>query len=64
VRMSAKLVAMPQRKIVRAITSEKKVKAAGSKFEDVLSAFDDAVGHVFREIVVNTLTTPVSPAPS
>jgi len=58
VRMSAKLVAMPQRRIVRAINSERKVKASGSKFEDVLNAFDDAVGHVFREIVVNTLTAP------
>jgi cholesterol transport system auxiliary component len=62
--MSAKLVAMPQRKIVRAINSEKRVKAAGSKFEDVLNAFDDAIGHVMRDIVVATLTTPVSPAPT
>ena len=61
VRMSAKLVAMPQRKIVLGITSEKKVKASGSKFEDVLNAFDDAVGHVFREIVVAVLTAPVEP---
>jgi cholesterol transport system auxiliary component len=58
VRMSAKLVAMPQRRIVRAVTSEKSVKARGSKFEDVLNAFDDAIGHVFREIVVATLTAP------
>ena len=61
VRMSAKLVIMPQRKIVLGITSEKKVKASGSKFEDVLNAFDDAVGHVFREIVVAVLTAPVEP---
>jgi len=62
VRMTAKLVVMPQRRIVRAITSEKSVKAASPKFEDVLSAFDDAVGHVFREIVVYVLTTPPQPA--
>jgi cholesterol transport system auxiliary component len=61
VRMSAKLVIMPQRKIVLGITSEKKVKASGPKFEDVLNAFDDAVGHVFREIVVAVLTAPVEP---
>ena len=61
VRMSAKLVIMPQRKIVLGITSEKKVKASGSKFEDVLNAFDDAVGHVFRDIVVAVLTAPVEP---
>ncbi len=58
VRMSAKLVAMPQRRIVRAIDSDKPVKAAGSKFEDVLNAFDDALGHVLRDIVVFTLTAP------
>jgi cholesterol transport system auxiliary component len=58
VRMSAKLVAMPQRKIVRAINSEKKVRASSPKFDDVLNAFDDAMGHVLREIVVMTLTTP------
>jgi cholesterol transport system auxiliary component len=61
VRMTAKLVAMPQRKIVRAITSEKSLKAQGSGFQDVLNAFDDATGHVFREIVVYTLTTPPPP---
>jgi cholesterol transport system auxiliary component len=64
VRMSAKLVAMPQRKIVRAITSEKSVKAQGSAFPDVLNAFDDAIGHVFRDIVVYTLSTPTQPAAS
>ena len=64
VRMSAKLVIMPQRKIVRGITSEKRVKASGPKFEDVLNAFDDAVGHVFRDIVVAVLTVPVVPTPS
>jgi len=46
---------------VLGITSEKKVKASGSKFEDVLNAFDDAVGHVFRDIVVAVLTAPVEP---
>jgi cholesterol transport system auxiliary component len=62
VRASAKLVAMPQRRIVRAIDAEKSVKATGSTFEDVLNAFDDALGHVLREIVVYTLTTPASSA--
>jgi cholesterol transport system auxiliary component len=57
VRMNAKLVAMPQRRIIGAITSEKSVKATGSKFEDVLTAFDDAMGHVLREVVVFALTT-------
>ncbi len=64
VRMSAKLVAMPQRRIVRAINTEKKAKAAGSKFEDVLNGFDDAVGHCFRDIVVGTLTVGKEPSSS
>ena len=64
VRVGAKLVAMPQRRIVRAIDSEKSVKAAGAKFEDVLNAFDDALGHVLKEVVVYTLTTPPSSASS
>jgi cholesterol transport system auxiliary component len=58
VRMNAKLVAMPQRRIIGAITAEKSVQASGSRFEDVLTAFDDAMGHVLRQIVVFTLTTP------
>ena len=58
VRMNAKLVAMPQRRIIGAITSEKAVKASGSRFEDVLVAFDDSMGHVLREIVVFALTKP------
>jgi len=63
VRVSAKLVAMPQRRIVRAIDSDKSVKATGPKFEDVLAAFDDALGHVLKDIVVYTLTAP-APADS
>ncbi|HXQ41371.1 MAG TPA: ABC-type transport auxiliary lipoprotein family protein [Candidatus Udaeobacter sp.] len=58
VRMSAKLVAMPQRRIIGAVTSQKYVKAAGSRFEDILNAFNDALGHVLRDVVVFTLTTP------
>src|SRR5579872_3785549 len=58
VRMSAKLVAMPQRRIIGAITSQKYVKAAGSRFEDILNAFNDALGHVLRDVVVFALTTP------
>ncbi len=64
VRMSAKLVAMPQRRIVRGIFTEKMVKASGSKFDDVLNAFDDAIGHCFRDIVIATLTASAPQSPS
>lgn len=58
VRMNAKLVAMPQRRIIGAVTSQKYAKAAGSRFEDILNAFNDALGHVLRDVVVFALTTP------
>ena len=57
VRMTAKLVAMPQRRMVGSVTSEKSVRASGSRFVDVLNAFNDALGHVLRDVVVMTLTT-------
>jgi cholesterol transport system auxiliary component len=59
VRMSAKLVAMPERRIAGSITSQKSVRASGSRFADVLNAFNDALGHVLRDVVVMTLTAPM-----
>lgn len=59
VRISAKLVAMPGRRVVRAFASEKSVRAPGTAFKDVLEGFNDALGHVMRDIVVSTLTPPV-----
>jgi cholesterol transport system auxiliary component len=58
VRISTKLLAMPERRIVRAFTSEKSVRASGTAFKDVLGAFNDALGHVMQDIVVSTLTPP------
>ncbi len=61
VRMSAILIALPERRIARSIAAEKSVRASGSRFADVLGAFNDAVGSVLAEIVVSTLT--ISPPP-
>jgi cholesterol transport system auxiliary component len=58
--MDARLVVMPQRRIVGATTSQKFQKASGTKFDAVLDAFNDALGHVLRDIVVFALTTPPS----
>lgn len=58
IRMNAKLVEMPQRRIIASNTFEERVKAAGTAFPDVLAAFDDALGQVIKGIVVFTLTTP------
>jgi cholesterol transport system auxiliary component len=58
VRMIAKLVKMPERRIVATTVAESRSKAAGSKFTDVVDAFDDALGHVLKEVVVFTLKAP------
>lgn len=58
VRMNAKLVEMPERRIVASNTYEQRVQAAGTAFTDVLVAFDEALGQVIKEIVIFTLTTP------
>jgi cholesterol transport system auxiliary component len=55
VRMNAKLVEMPERRIIASETFDAEVKAAGAKFTDVVGAFDEAVGKVFKNIVVFTL---------
>jgi cholesterol transport system auxiliary component len=57
VRMNAKLVRMPERRIVASDTREAKVPAGGGKITDIVAAFDDALGRVLKEIVAFTLTT-------
>jgi len=58
VRMNAKLVEMPERRIIASDTVEERVIANGSAFTDVLEAFDSALGQALKRIVVFTLTTP------
>ncbi len=58
VRMNAKLVEMPDRRIIASLTTEKKVKAEGPDFKQVIVAFDDALGKVLKEIVTFTLKAP------
>ncbi len=58
VRMNAKLVQMPERKIVASKTVEKRVTAEGTAFTDVIAAFDTALGRTLKEVVVFTLTAP------
>lgn len=57
VRINAKLVQMPDRRITASQTVEERKKAAGSSFNDVINAFDEALGAAFKKIVVFTLTT-------
>jgi cholesterol transport system auxiliary component len=58
VRMNAKLVKLPERRIVESDTFGEKLPAAGSKLPDVVAAFDEALGHVLKEIVLFTLAAP------
>jgi cholesterol transport system auxiliary component len=60
VRMNAKLVKMPERRIIASETHEAKIPAGGTKLTDIVAAFDDALGQVLKEIVIFTLSAPTS----
>ena len=55
VRMNAKLVEMPERRIVASNTFESKWPAASNGFKDIIAGFDEALGQVIKRIVVSTL---------
>jgi cholesterol transport system auxiliary component len=55
VRINAKLIQMPERRIVAFNTAERREKAKSGSFDDVLVAFDEALGGVFKDIVTFTL---------
>lgn len=56
VRMNAKLVQMPERRIVSSSTFDHRTPAASDSFKDIIEAFDVALGRVIKSIVVATLT--------
>lgn len=55
-RLAAKLVRMPDRRIVANILTEQKVAAAGNSLPQIVDAFDRAAGEAFEEVVVKVLT--------
>lgn len=55
VRLSAKLVEMPERMIVASESFEQRTKAAGRSMTDVVSAFDEALNKVLKRTVEWTL---------
>lgn len=55
-RLAAKLVRMPDRRIVANILTEQKVAAAGNSLPQIVAAFDRAAGQAFEEVVVKVLT--------
>jgi len=55
VRMTAKLVRMSDRKIVDTISAEQKAQSSGTDMQQVIAAFEKALGPVLSQIVVGTL---------
>ena len=57
VELNARLVQMPQRAIVGYQRIGKVVPAASDRLEDIVAAFDDALGKVFKRLVEWALIT-------
>jgi cholesterol transport system auxiliary component len=56
VRINAKLVAMPRRNIEASKTFEALEQARSASFQDIIAAYDDALGKVLRRLVEWSLT--------
>ncbi len=54
-RLNAKLVQMPQRTIIGSQRFTRRIKAKADTLEDIVAAFDDALGKVLKELVTWTL---------
>lgn len=57
VRLNAKLVQMPQRTIIGSQRFTRRIPAKTDTLEDIVEAFDDALGKVLKELVTWTLKT-------
>lgn len=57
VRINAKLVRMPQRAIIGSERFEARVQANADNMDDIVVAFDDALGKALKNLVGWTLTT-------
>jgi cholesterol transport system auxiliary component len=55
-RLAAKLVRMPDRRIVTSVTIDQQVPAAGASLNQIVDAFDRAAGEAFEQVVVKVLT--------
>lgn len=58
VRVSVKLVRMPQRHIVASASMERLMTSPDNRMASIVDIFDQALGKVLRDIVVWTLTNP------
>ncbi len=59
VMINAKLVAMPSRNIVASRTFERKIEAEADRLNDVVTAFDEALGKVLKSLVEWTISSGV-----
>ena len=57
VRINAKLVKMPQRTIIGSQSFEATVGASADRIEDIVGAFDSALGKTLKDLVGWTLKT-------
>jgi len=57
VRLIAKLVQMPDRRIVKSVSGEASVAAGGTALPAIVTAFQDALGQVLGKIVTGVLAT-------
>ena len=57
VRLNAKMVKMPQRTIIGSQSFEAKIAASADRIEDIIEAFDQALGKALKKLVVWTLQT-------
>lgn len=62
IQMNAKLVKMPQRVIIANLTEQRKIPAASQSLNDVVLAFDDALGKILKRVVEWALVAPSKPA--
>jgi cholesterol transport system auxiliary component len=60
VRLSGKLVRLPDRTIIASKSSELSLRAAGGDMQSIVGAFDEALGKVLREHVEWTLRAPAT----
>ena len=58
VRMNAKMVRMPDRRIIASETFGSEMPANGGTLKDVVEAFDEALGKVLKQVVLFTLAAP------
>jgi cholesterol transport system auxiliary component len=58
VKMIARLVKLPERRIIASMTADRVTHAAGPKITDVIDAFDESLGGVIKQIVIFTLRAP------